>query len=379
MKDAFNIPGKMMIAGEWAVLEAGVPCIVAAIDKGVSVTLEPHASGIVLDAPDLKIAPKHGKFDGARFAWTDAVDDAEKEKLLIATHAISTTLRYLSDKKVFIRTFGITTASQECVVATTDGTVAKVGFGSSAASCVGIIKAILEFHDQNVETQKGLEVVFKLACIAHFEAQGKVGSGFDVAASTFGGLMHYKRFDPVWLAEQFKANKKLHGVVDAKWPALHLEPLKAPKNFRLLLGYTGPDTSTKEMIKKMDATKTERRAAYDLIIREIKDTVERIVHYFRSSNSAEIMKGLRHNRRLLQDLSRLSGLGFETPKLEILANIAEQHKAAGKFSGSGGGGVGIAVCFDAQTEKKIVADWKKNGITPVDAHIAPRAIVTELE
>jgi phosphomevalonate kinase len=241
------------------------------------------------------------------------------------------------------------------------------------------VKAILEFHGVNVQDQRGLETVFKIACIAHFEAQGKVGSSFDVAASAFGGLLHYKRFDPAWLAQEFKAEKRLYRIVDGPWPALHLEPLAVPKEFRLLLGYTGPDSSTKEMIRKMEVAKTTQEEEYRRIVHEIGRAVEKLVRAFRQSNAAEITDGIRHNRRLLQDIARLSELNLETNQLGLLADIAEQNGAAGKFSGSGGGGVGIAVCFDAPTEKKIVSGWQKNGITRVDAKIAPPTIVTELK
>ena len=42
------------------------------------------------------------------------------------------------------------------------------------------------------------------------------------------------------------------------------------------------------------------------------------------------------------------------------------------FSGGyGGGGMGIGICFDAKTRQKIEEEWKKSGIVPVKANIAP--------
>jgi phosphomevalonate kinase len=62
----------------------------------------------------------------------------------------------------------------------------KRGFGSSAAVAVGLVAALLRaggLEDRSLE-----EAIFPVALAAHRRAQGGRGSGYDVAASRFGGL-----------------------------------------------------------------------------------------------------------------------------------------------------------------------------------------------
>lgn len=364
-----SVPGKLMLAGEWAVLELGVPCVVMAIDKKVTVVLtESDTIGIL--APDLKLDKKTAVFDGKKLLWTTVLAPEEQEKLLIAQHAIETTLSFLAAKGKPISNFFIQTASEDCVVQLADGSTAKVGFGSSAAACVGIVDVILQHHGFRTNSNSARETVFKLGCLAHFNAQGKLGSSFDVAASTFGGMIHYERFDPKWVEEQAKSGKNLGQIVDTDWPSLVMEPLAVPQDFQLLIGYTGPDTSTKEMIKKVQACKEEKKTEYWQTINEIKALVSELIPGIKKPSHTTIVSKLWDNRRSLQKLAKLSGIELETPKLAELADIAEAHGTAGKFSGSGGGGLGIAVCFESKTRQKIEKDWQKVGIAPVKAGIA---------
>jgi phosphomevalonate kinase len=363
-------PGKLMLSGEWAVLEVGIPCVVMAIDKNVRVhaTLEKTIS---ITAPDLQLSTKEADWNGNELVWKTTLTPDEKEKLLISEHAIRTTLKYLQAKSKKVQPFSIRTASEETVVKLADGKNAKIGFGSSAAACVAIVRAILKLHGIKTENQKGLELVFKLACMAHFEAQGKVGSSFDVAASTFGGMLLYKRFDPQWLQQQATAGKNTAEIVEAEWPALQIEPLTIPKGFQLLIGYTGPDTSTKEMIKKVQACKAEKKEEYWRVMNSIQQCVQELIPAIKQNNSQKILEELQRNRNALVGLAEVSEIELETSALAKLANICEENGAAGKFSGSGGGGLGIGICFDSKTRQKIEEEWKKAGIVPVKAGIAP--------
>ena len=188
-----SAPGKLMLAGEWAVLELGVPCIVMAIDKKVTAKMQ-ESKAIAIKAPDLKIEKKEASFDGKKLNWKQELNAEEKEKLLIAQFAIETTLRYLQEKGKKTSTFYITTGSSDAVIQLPNGEIKKIGFGSSAAICVAIVEAILGFHRMETESKEAKETIFKIAALAHYEAQGKVGSCFDIAASTFGGLLAYKKF-----------------------------------------------------------------------------------------------------------------------------------------------------------------------------------------
>lgn len=76
----------------------------------------------------------------------------------------------------------------------------KTGLGSSAALVTSLTAAILAFHSNRSIGNVSLpqQAIHNLAQAAHCAAQGKVGSGFDVAAAVFGSCL-YRRFTPTIL------------------------------------------------------------------------------------------------------------------------------------------------------------------------------------
>ena len=67
----------------------------------------------------------------------------------------------------------------------------KLGLGSSAAAAVAAAGAVLEYAGVSVATNK--ELLFSVADAAHRAAQGGVGSGADIAAAVYGGFVRYVR------------------------------------------------------------------------------------------------------------------------------------------------------------------------------------------
>lgn len=74
----------------------------------------------------------------------------------------------------------------------------KTGLGSSAALVTSLTTALIMFYTQTNDQTLPRHTVHNLAQAAHCAAQGKVGSGFDVAAAVFGACL-YRRFTPAIL------------------------------------------------------------------------------------------------------------------------------------------------------------------------------------
>jgi phosphomevalonate kinase len=77
----------------------------------------------------------------------------------------------------------------------------KTGLGSSAALVTALTGALLSHHlpSFDISTSAGRSKLHNLAQAAHCAAQGKIGSGFDVAAAVYGTCV-YRRFSPSVLA-----------------------------------------------------------------------------------------------------------------------------------------------------------------------------------
>ena len=351
-----SAPGKLMLAGEWSVLENS-KCIVLSINKRVHAQIE-EADEISIKIDDFNIDAK-ARFDGKQLVF-DNISDDERQKLVFIKASIEATLLYLGKYKPFrIRTWG-----EESQI-TVDGVAKKIGFGSSAASVVATVGALLAFNGVKMEK----EVVYKLSTIAHYFAQGKLGSAFDVAASTYGGATIYKRFDADWLTKKMEAGEKITDIVKEKWPGFFAQNLQLPEDFILSIGWTKESASTSAMVKQMNSFKQASATEYKRIYDSIALLVDDLIVAWKQGDNDEMLHLLRENETILSDLGKKSGVNIETPELKTLSDLANECGAAGKLSGAGGGDCGIAVCFDKATAEKVRKAWQEAGLYIVDADI----------
>ena len=117
-----SVPGKLMIAGEWAVLFPGSPCIVAAVNRYVTV-------GLTIAARD-EIASVNL--------------DLKKEKLNFSQAALGVVSDYLGDNKK--NSYKISIDSSAFEHKGPNNRRLKLGLGSSAAVVVGLISGVLSFY-----------------------------------------------------------------------------------------------------------------------------------------------------------------------------------------------------------------------------------------
>ena len=361
MKTNYSAPGKLFISGEWAILDVGNYGLVAAVNNRVHVSIEP-ASHMTITAEEFDIHDAKAEYTSGKLLVH--ADEKQKETLKLFGEAISTSLKFLEEHKVQPMPFKITTNSSDTQFDTPAGRK-KVGFGSSAAVVVAAVAAVLDFH----EYKASKEEIYKLSTIAHYYAQGKVGSAFDVAASTYGGLFVYSRFDPEWLTKKIDSGEPLAKIVGEKWPSLVIEEVEVPSDFRMLVGWTGDSASTSAMIKQMNIFKDSSKDEYDELTGAIARTAWDAIEAFKKDERERFLGLLTKNESLLRRLGEASGVPIETPELKKLSEIADDYSAAGKLSGAGGGDCGIAVCFDEVTANNVVSAWEDEGLIPLDVTI----------
>ncbi len=360
-----SAPGKLMLSGEWSVLELGVPCIVLAVDKKVFVDIEENDS-IIINAKDLDIEGVKANFDEKekKFEFVDATE-LQKKRLVFVKNAIDLTLRYLSEKNVSLKNFELSTNSESTIIKGQ-----KVGFGSSAAVTVATVGAVLKFHGQELEK----ETIYKLGCAAHYFGQGKVGSAFDVAASTYGRALVYKRFDSEWLAKELDSNSIVK-VIETGWKDFEAIPIELPENFQLAVGFSGKKASTKELVLKMKEFKQKKTGEYQNIIKQIEETTKRLIFALKQNDKNAVTSLIKNNRTLLKEFGEKSGMNLETKELTELIETGNKAGGASKFSGAGGGDSVISVCFNSETKEKIEKEWKQKGFAPIKIGMEQEGII----
>lgn len=358
-----SAPGKLMICGEWSILVPGNSCLVAAVDQQVHVRLQLSNkmfarlvqvdSGLNVEVPIV---------NGALQFESDSGDFS------FLRSAVELCFRYF--EKYY--GFELETRADSLKIDSPSGPQ-KIGFGSSAAVTVATIGAFFALEGLDIEDLAVRLKIFKLAALAHYHAQSELGSGFDIAASTFGSLLKYTSFDPDWVLCELE-HSTLKEIVERRWPGLECSPVFVPHDFQLLVGWSGSSANTRSLIRKFRLWQAEARQMAAHIIWEIQQQVLRACHALENGERQEFLNCLNLNAELLSKLTRESGVEIETHSLRQLGRMAREEGAAGKLSGAGGGDCGIAVYYDAGKGKKIMNKWLSVGIQPLDVYISSEGL-----
>lgn len=249
-----SAPGKLLLFGEHSVVY-GYPSIVTAISERLEVTIS-----ITDDLPaDRRFV------DGALKAWG---------------------------------------AGRDIKLATKSSFSGKYGFGSSSAVTVATLKALRP----DAESRNIFDTAYKIV----LDIQGK-GSGFDVAAATYGGTLYF--------------------VTGGK----AIEPLSIT-NMPLIVGYTGVKADTKTLIADVAAKRAQEPEKVDRIFQGITKIVEEA--------KIKMVEGDWQRVGRLMDFNQdyLRNLGVSSEKLESLISAAKSAGAWGaKLSGAGGGDCMVAL------------------------------------
>ena len=311
-------PGKLYVAGEYAVVEPGEPAVLIAVDRYLTVRLsESTGSGRI----------RSGEYGSAALEWTRAADGVsmllEHQSADYVFSALQVVESLRDERGIPARYFDLDISSE-----LDDAQGRKFGLGSSAAVTVAVIEALDQFYGLGLDSIER----FKVALLATIRISPNA-SGGDLAASTFGGWVLYTGPRPRRAAprarggqRQPRRSPRTPGICTASpacpipsawscwWgmdrqPRLHQSPgrLRARQRPR---GHHGPRAVP-------PGEPAERRCPG---------------HRPARGGRRRVLTRIRTARRLLQQLGESSGIRLETPALTALCDAAEAHGAAGKPS-----------------------------------------------
>ena len=270
-------PGKLVISGAYSVLE-GAQAIIAAVDRYAEADTSRPAER---ETAEVRAAIEAGKMK--RAPWFDA--SALRMRLA-------------------------------------DGRDVKLGLGSSAAILVASMAAAWAAEDRTLDSR----VMLWSAMAAHREAQ-RGGSGIDVAASVFGGVIACRL---------------------APDGSLGVQPHTLPAGIELYVFASPVSASTPDLLRKVRIFMARSRQEYESLIGRAKAGAARAIA---ATTPPELIDALRAQAAALAALGAASGAPIFTPDVVALAAIAEEEGAVFYPSGAGGGDVAIHAGVQPPSER----------------------------
>ncbi len=324
-------PGKLVLLGEFAVLE-GAPALVLAADRRAAVHVTTSsAETSILDAPALGIRnhPVRITADGLLPA-AQLTRDQERALAVLGCTA-QEALAYARARGHEASPVVLRTESE--AFATKDGE--KYGFGSSAAIATAAFAALAAAWTHAVPSR---EEILTAATAAHRRAQGG-GSGLDVAAACYGGVIHF------WL----------HDTTP------HIEPVSLPPGLLLFAVWSGCSQDTSVTLAALRHFRQGNPMADDLIAK-LGEAGRMGLNACRYRRPEAFLGAMRMHAQNLLALQRISGISLNTKTHERASTIVESRGGAYKPSGAGGD-LGLAACLNAPTATRVMKGLSTYGLS----------------
>lgn len=304
---AASAPGKALLCGEYAVLE-GAPAVVAAVDRRVivrwtddEVTMPPEARA-TLERAQRATRPVDGALD---------VD--------------ATALRR--------------------------GDV-KLGVGSSAAAAAASAAAVFASHDYDVEDVEVRRRIFACALEGHATVAPQ-GSGVDVAASTFGGFLRYRK-----------------GV--ASPPSLRI-----PRDLRISLVWTGHAARTSDLVARVGAFGRAQPTQYRALLEALAGLAEAFAEAFERGTAEDVVRAAGRYGAAMGALGDAAQAPIVESRLSTASDLAGSFSGAAKPCGAGGGDVAIAFFTDPERARAFELACEDKGLHPIDVSFGAEGVRSE--
>ena len=301
-----SAPGKMMLSGEYAVLE-GAPAIVAAVSARARVSL---------GTPERE-APAEARATWELISAREEISAADARRLVVD-------VAELRDP----------TGAQ------------KLGLGSSAAAAAATAALVPVLSGRGVDSRSAREAIFRDAFQGH-RVIAPGGSGADVAAASFGGFV---RFSP--------------GNADSTLP--RVESVSLPDELTLRVVWTGHAARTSELIAQIRALEEARPADFRARMDDLREAAGSLGRALPSDDLRATIIAVTHHHEAMRALGEAANAPIVDAGLSRAADLASRFGGAAKPSGAGGGDVAIAFFSDADAAHAFDQACGDHGLTLLD-------------
>lgn len=357
-----QVPGKLYVAGEYAVLTPGQPAILVAVDRMVSVQVQPDTR-----IPDSGV---HGTMTsvvtgGRPVPWfrrggTVVVPPEYFEQTSRVRVALAIAERFAAEHGCSREAaLHLTVSSQ---MSAPDGR--KLGLGSSGAVIVGTIAAVLAARDVCATSGE----IYRLSMLALMVVEPHA-SGGDIATASHGGWVLYHA--PNWpsLRAMRDAARTVSELIEADWEGHSITVLPPPKGLVLQVGWTGSPADTPSQTARLSRADPSLRPHLADFERRSRECVHTMAAAFRDADVVTLRNCVSYARLLLGHLEQVADISIMTSGLRALCDGADQVGAVAKSSGAGGGDCGIAFVTSSQQRDELIQAWAQRAIESLELSV----------
>ncbi|MGF1469269.1 MAG: mevalonate kinase [Sandaracinaceae bacterium] len=314
---AVSAPGKLMISGEYVVLD-GEAAVVAAVDRRLVARWSPPrddgSAGAVGRSPE---HPGLGP-----------------EARLTLEHAEAR--------------FGAVPMSLALDAAPLRQGARKLGLGSSSAGSVAAAGAVAAFHGEDVASLR--PEILRLAIEGH-RAVAPQGSGADVAAAALGGVLSFVRDEP-----------------DAA------RPIRWPEGLEVRVVWTGVPARTSELVGPVRRLAAESADAYRSASAPLRDAARSLRGALLDGRAGDAVRAAAAHGAAMGELGDRAGAPILTAGLARVAALAREHAGGAKPSGAGGGDVALAFFTDPERAEAFAEACRADGLDLVSCQLGDEGV-----
>jgi phosphomevalonate kinase len=295
-KISFFAPGKLYLAGEYAVTQPRGQAIIMPVKKGIKVTVESQKQSSIVNL--------QYPLENITFKF---IEEIKNPYLRLAIEVVR---QWTMIKGMAWKPFKL------IINSTLVAEHGKYGLGSSGAITVAVIGALLKFYGIAYTPL----MLYQLAVIATIQNYPDTSFG-DLACSSFNQIILYQKFTP----HMFNTLKTLHvdKLLNIEWEGLIIKPVEISIDLPVVV-YSGSSADSHQMVKKVQPYLSQ------MWVEKSNQLVQNLLVNFQP-----IM--IQNLQQHLLDLEKQSQAGLVTEHMQKIIQVANEGGGVAKMSGAGGG------------------------------------------
>ncbi|KAL1870168.1 phosphomevalonate kinase [Diaporthe australafricana] len=430
---AVSAPGKVLLAGGYLVTDRDYTGLVFGLDarinvvaRGIPTSQGVQLSEIVVESPQFvggiwrygyHLAPEDGGITvtqlqvGSSYQPNPFIETTLSYALTYISrvahqrpaHSIkSARLTILADTDYYSASSSSSSSSSSATASpssnrfvpfgTTLKDAKKTGLGSSAALVTSLTAALLAHYLHPIHfdlaTDKGRTVLHNLAQAAHCRAQGKIGSGFDVAAAVHGSCL-YRRFSPSVLdavpqpGQPHFGTKLQEAVGGSRWDTeVQKDRVSLPRGVAMRMVDVECGSQTVGMVKAVNAWRTTDPQGSKALWDELQGRNETLAGVLAEGRVDDLPAALAASRELVRSMGTRSGVPIEpeaqTELIDALSAVEGVY--GGVVPGAGGfDAVSLLVRDDRETVERLERFLEEWSAKKKDSKVKLLGVKGELE